>query len=293
MILANHQRVVVGVDGSPNSAAAARWAANVAERLNAPLHIASAVQEPTFYIAESAMVIPAEVWEEQRHTADKLVADLSTAVQEAHPSLSVTTGVDTTSAAVMLVEHSRTARVVVVGNSGTGLLVSTLLGSTAKRTVDKADCPVVVWRAGDAAVDAPIVVGVDGSATSAAAVEYAFELAAGLGLPLIAVHTWNAFSLGGGVALPGLVDLTTLENEESALLSESLAGWSQKYPEVAVEHVLRQGSAAHLLVDLSRQSQLVVVGSRGRGSAAQALLGSTSSNLAHHAHCPVMICRGK
>lgn len=291
MVLANHQTVVVGVDGSPNSVAAVHWATTLAERLSSPLHIAIAVQEPTFLLAESPNVVPTEVWGRQRHNAAELVAELSESIGRTHPSVTVTTQVDSVSAAEMLTTLSRTSRLVVVGNSGTGMLASNLLGSTAKKIADTAACPVVVWRAGAHADDAPIVVGVDGSATSEAAVAQAFELASLFAVSLVAVHTWNSISHGGAVAFPGFVDWSAVENEEALLLSESLAGWTEKYPDVQVEHVLQQSSPAPTLVELSSRAQLVVVGSRGRGAIARALLGSTSSNLAHHAQCPVMICR--
>ncbi|WP_141215188.1 universal stress protein [Rhodococcus sp. 06-1460-1B] len=95
----------------------------------------------------------------------------------------------------------------------------------------------------------------------------------------------------GGVALPYFVDWPAYEREEAALLSESLAGWAEKYPDVQINHELRQGNTSHTLVDLSAQSQLVIVGSHGRGSIASLVLGSTGANLVHHAHRPVMICR--
>lgn len=293
MILANHQRIVVGVDGSTSSARAAQWAAATAARLNSPLHVVSAVQDPTFYMAESALVVPAEVWQQQRRTAEDIVDNLAASIRESHPGLAVSTGVDTASATDLLVELSHTSRLLVVGNSGSGLLISILLGSTARYVIDHARCPVVVWRDTHAAdrSDEPVVVGVDGSATSEVAVESAFDIASHLGVPLVAVHAWDAVSRTGGVTLPGLIDWPALELEERALLAESLAGWADKYPDVTVEHVVRQGSAARTLVELSDKSQLVVVGSHGRRGIKRLMLGSTSSNLAHHGRCPVLICR--
>lgn len=291
MVLANHQEIVVGVDGSPTSTAAALWAAALADRLDSPLHIACAVQEPTFYMAESVMVIPEEVWEQQRRTAEEIVDEAAKAILERHPYLSVATHVDAVPPAEMLVDLSASARLMVVGSSGTGLVLSTLLGSTAKVVADTAACPVVVWREGPGDPNSPILVGIDGSATSAAAIAMAFEIASRLEVPLIAAHVWSAASQAGGVTLPLLIDWAAIEKEESVLLAESLAGWVEKYPDVVVERVLRQSNPAHTLVDLSEHAQLVVVGSRGRGPVRSALLGSTSSNLTHHARCPVMICR--
>ena len=274
MFWSDHQRVVVGVDGSTTSAAAARWSATMALRAKSPLHIATAVQDPALYMAGAIMVLPTEGWEQQRRSAEKHVADLVGTIRESHPGLLVTTEVSAGSAAEMLVRFSHSAGLVVVGNSGTGMMASMLLGSTAKTVLASAVCPVVVWREVTDVTDSSVVVGVDGSATSEAAISHAFELASNLHVSLVAAHAWNPVSEAGGAMLPGLV------------------AWAEKYPNVAIETVLRQGNAAHVLVELSRTTQLVVVGSHGRRSVARLVLGSTSSNLAYHAHCPVMVCKG-
>jgi nucleotide-binding universal stress UspA family protein len=132
---------------------------------------------------------------------------------------------------------------------------------------------VLVIRGQDNAVG-PVVVGVDGSAGSGAAVGFAFEEAARRGTGLTAVHAWGA-----------------LEGAESRVLSESLAGWSQRYPEVAVRQELVRGRPAAALIEQSRSAQLVVTGARGRGSFAGLLLGSVSQAVLHHAECPVVVVR--
>ena len=70
-----------------------------------------------------------------------------------------------------------------------------------------------------------------------------------------------------------------------------VAPWQQKYPQVPVEVLISHDSPAAVLVGVSHGAQLVVVGSRGRGTVASALLGSTGMQLLHHAECPVWIAR--
>jgi len=78
---------------------------------------------------------------------------------------------------------------------------------------------------------------------------------------------------------------------ERLILAERLAGWSDKYPDVTVYREITQRGPGPALVEASRDVQLVVVGSRGRGGFHGLLLGSTSQQLIYHAACPVMVVR--
>jgi nucleotide-binding universal stress UspA family protein len=81
------------------------------------------------------------------------------------------------------------------------------------------------------------------------------------------------------------------QGEEHRLLSESLAGWTQQYPEVEIKPELVRGRPAAALTERSRTTQLMVTGARGRGGFTGLLLGSVSQTLLHHAGCPVAIVR--
>ncbi|MDJ0396481.1 universal stress protein [Rhodococcus sp. G-MC3] len=291
MVLANHQHVVVGVDGSAGAEAAALWAADIAQSSGSPLHLVCAVEESYFYMAEPAMVVSVDILDHYRAQAHDMVEKLAARITDKFPEAQISKSVDTGSVADVLVGYTHTSRMAVIGASGSGIIGSVLLGSIAQRVLENATCPVVVWREGASAGDGPIVVGIDGSPASSVAVAEAFDMASTLGKALIAVHTWNTRTQSGGVTIPLLIDWSAVKTGEAVLLSESLAGWSEKYPNVPVSHVVREGNSAHALVEQSATAQLIVVGSRGRGAVSSALLGSTSSNLAHHAHCPVMICR--
>jgi nucleotide-binding universal stress UspA family protein len=107
---------------------------------------------------------------------------------------------------------------------------------------------------------------------------------------LVAVHAWSDFFLDGRLQSP-LVDPKVLRQEERALLSESLAGWQQRYPDVAVRHILVQKSPSAALLEYAPTAQLIVVGSHGRGGFTRMLLGSTSHALITHARCPVVVAR--
>jgi nucleotide-binding universal stress UspA family protein len=78
--------------------------------------------------------------------------------------------------------------------------------------------------------------------------------------------------------------------EADRLLAEQMAGWQEKYPDVAVErHPILTLNPAATLVEASSGASLLVVGSRGRGGFTGMLLGSTGRALVHHAHCTVAV----
>lgn len=135
-----------------------------------------------------------------------------------------------------------------------------------------------------------IVVGIDGSPGSRLALEFAVGEAELRGSDLRLVCTWQVPMpvYGGAMMAPTVpVDPFAEESRELAArqMSEVLAG----HADVGAELVLREGSAARLLVEESKQAELLVVGSRGRGGFAGLLMGSVSQQCAVHASCPVVI----
>jgi nucleotide-binding universal stress UspA family protein len=81
------------------------------------------------------------------------------------------------------------------------------------------------------------------------------------------------------------------EQNGHELLAERLAGWQDKYPDVAVRRVLTRAQPVEALLDNAADAQLIVVGSRGHGGFAGAILGSTSQALIYHAGCPLLVVR--
>ncbi|MEV0189604.1 universal stress protein [Kitasatospora purpeofusca] len=136
-----------------------------------------------------------------------------------------------------------------------------------------------------------IVVGVDGSAVSAAALTWAVRLAALSGATVDAVIAWQ-YPVGYGVPSPTLQSVDFEDNARQTL-SRVVGEVSARAPEVTVRrHVVRSHPAA-ALIDAADGAQLLVVGHRGRGGFAGALLGSVSQHCVHHAPCPVVVVRGE
>jgi nucleotide-binding universal stress UspA family protein len=134
-----------------------------------------------------------------------------------------------------------------------------------------------------------IVVGTDGSPGAKAAVQFAAHEAAAHGATLRVVASWQvppALLVSPEMA----ADLfTAIEEEARALAAESAALAKSVEPGLEVEEVVSEGHPGEVLVEQSRQVDLVVVGRRGRGGFAGLILGSVSQHVMHHAACPVVV----
>ncbi len=91
--------------------------------------------------------------------------------------------------------------------------------------------------------------------------------------------------------LPLVFDPDVVHEEETRLLAELLAGWSEKYPDVQVTRQVAGARASDALLVASGRAQLLVVGARGVGGFRGLLFGSVSQAMLHHARCPVAVVR--
>jgi nucleotide-binding universal stress UspA family protein len=191
----------------------------------------------------------------------------------------------------VLADLSSSAQMIVVGCRGHGALARGLLGSISTGLAHHAHCPVAIIHDEDPLMPhpskAPVVVGVDGSPSSENAVAIAFEQASFRGVDLLAVHAWSDT---GVFEFPG-ADWSTLQAAGEQTLSERLAGWQERYPDVLVRRVVVADKPAHQLLEQAGSAQLLVVGSHGRGGIAGMLLGSVSTSVLHGARMPVIIVR--
>ena len=170
------------------------------------------------------------------------------------------------------------------------------MGSVSVQVAAHARCPVVIVHdtPAQAEAGAPVVVGVDGSEVSSSAIAYAYEQASSRGVGLTVVHAWWLDNIEDAAAAAiWTVDWQTFAEEEQALVAESLAGWEEKYPDVAVRRHSVRGLPVEALIRESKNACLVVVGTRGRGGFGGLLLGSVSQGVMHRAQCPVAIVHGQ
>ncbi len=144
-----------------------------------------------------------------------------------------------------------------------------------------------------------IVVGVDGSDPSVAALRWAAEEAALREAKLLAVHAWS-YVPPAPIAEPGMIPLPAsdlvgqLDAERGAAQAELEATIDDAFPSgrpVEIEERLVEESAGEALVAAGADAELLVVGSSGRGALASALLGSVSRHVVSHARCPVVVVK--
>ncbi|MGW4829444.1 universal stress protein [Amycolatopsis japonica] len=276
MPIATEGSIVAGIDGSRSARTAALWAAAAASRRGVPLRLVHVYAVPLAKVP--SVLPPAETIRAGfAGLGEEWVSQVREAVLARFPGLVVETAVREWSAVPALVQESTRATMLVLGSRGLGGFTGPLIGSTAVALAKYGHCPIVVvrgaWRDEDR-----IVVGTDGSPASEGALGFGFDEASSRNTGLTVVRTW-----------PDLSD--RVEDDERKSLEEQVAPWRDKYPEVPVEFVLRQGRPVRALLELGKRAGLLVVGCRGRGGFEGMLLGSTSQALIAHAECPVAVIR--
>jgi nucleotide-binding universal stress UspA family protein len=282
--------ILVGIDGSPAALTAVRWAAREAVRRRARIRMVNAFGWMPVHDADDPLQVVPKRRDALRRAAEESLAVAVAQVAEVAPDVEVSQEVMTGMPAALLVALSAEAQLAVVGQRGLGGFAGLLLGSVGAAVAAHAACPVLVVRgATDLPQDGPVVVGVDGSPQSDAAVAFVVEAAAARGVSLRAVHAWLDTVVP--VMVSKAVDWDIVAAQQANLLTNCLAGWRQKYPDLPIEPLLIEDRPAHALMDSIDDAQLVVVGSRGRGGLAGMTLGSVSQALLHHAGCPVAVVR--
>jgi len=281
--------VVVGVDGSRQGLAAAEIAAREAALRHRPLRVVHAFAWPRLRVP----VGPAPEGPPEgglRHEAERVVAEAVDRAHTAAPGVELTGEVIDGFPAPVLLACSRDATLLVVGDRGLGGFGGLLIGSVAVALAAHAACPIVVAR-GRVDPTQPVLLAADGSPACDSAVGFAFE-ASLRAVPLMALHTWShPSSTKPGEMMPLVYDEALVEADETRVLAEALAGWQDKYPDVPVRRRVVHARTRRTIIDVTRHTQLVVVGARGRGGFAGLLLGSVSQAVLHHAACPTAIIR--
>ncbi|ALE93571.1 universal stress protein UspA [Arthrobacter alpinus] len=294
--------IVVGIDGSEQSNCALIWAAREAKLRKSQLHLVTAYTVPIFaasgldggYATVDDDVIRQGAEAVLREAAGK-VADLQ---------VDLDARVENGDAAGVLLELSETAELLVFGTRGRGGFMGRLLGSVSSALPAHAKCPTVTIplscaaRLGEGKVDeepAPeveniVTVGVDGSGQALYAVLVAAEQAERYGATLRVICAVKPYT-GSLSWIPAPVDRDALFAEIQLQLDAGEKWLSSHFPTLPIEVQLVEGSAVDVLVKASETSELLVMGTKGRGGFAGMMLGSTTDGVRHHTKGPVMVVR--
>ena len=272
--------ILLGVDPRAQSVPALVWAADEAVRRGLVLRLVVAVPPAHDGLRYDALARQSAL----RLRAESAIANAEDLVRELHDGLRIATERVNGVPATVLRDMAQHAALVVVGSRRLGRPAEMFSESSVVVPLTaRADCPVVVVRAPEhTAVHPPtVVVGVDGSEASQAAVAFAVEEASLREARLRAVWVWPRSVLAHDDDDEGLA-------ERRRLLAESTAGWAERYPDVAISQGVVRGHPVEQLALESQESLSLVVGRRGRGGYSGMRLGSTVHGLLHRAPCPLI-----
>lgn len=283
--------IVVGVDGSPDSGVALDWAAAEAHHRGVALYAVHGLWMPITAVpyGTTAILPPPD---DLRAYAAQVLDKARQRVKDAWPAVDVDTFLIQRPPAEAVLEAGRDTALTVVGTRGLSALGALVLGSVSARVAARSKTPVVVVPPHRGTGDGTIVVGVDGSAHSDAALRFALEEADLRSAPVVAVTVFRAEAVAMPTVDPdGLARAAPVERQYAeGLASEAVArARATTRSRAAVTVRAEAGNAAEIITGLGKDASLVVVGSRGRGEVRSMLLGSTSHRVLHHADGPVAV----
>lgn len=304
--------VTVGLNGSPESLAAADWAAREALLRAAPLRLVHAgEQQPHAHVPLAGEEVP----QPAADRSARMLRDVEVALTRRHPGLRITADRLDGRPAPALSAAAREAELLVLGSREPGRAAGHLLGSVALAVLGRAERPVVLVPAGagaGAGAGVPdgqasdghvpdgqvpdssgtasgatpyrdIVLGLDHGELHDAVIEFAFEAAECRATPLRIVHGWKEPSdhLAGAAGEPA--------QEAPEPLTDVLRPWREKFPAVEVIEEAVVGRAGSHLADVSRNASLVVIGHRHRTGPLGALIGPATHAVLRDAVAPVAV----
>lgn len=283
--------ITVGLDGSPESLAAALWASDEAERRGLGLRLLHA----WILLAGAPAGLPRE--QDQNYWAKRIVRAAATAVYERHHDLSVIEDLVAEDPQAALLRAAENSTMVVLGSRGLERLESFFLGDISLHVAGRADGPVVLVRAGVTGARIPagageeggVVVGVSLHGPCDSLLDFAFETAAARQVPLHVVH---GCPLPVQAYAPWGVDpevAAEIRKEAGEKLSHAVRPWCERHPGVTVTSAVRLNSPARAALGAAEDADLLVVGRRRHHPAVVPRLGNVAQACVHHARCPVAV----
>ncbi|MGG7569343.1 universal stress protein [Streptomyces sirii] len=288
--------ITVGLDGSPESLAAAQWAADEADRRQFVLRLLHA----WILLAAEAADTPPD--RDQNAGARRIVRQAVEEVRERHPHLQIIEDLVGSEAEPALLRAADESRMVVLGSRALGMWESFALGDVSLDVVGRAEGPVVLVRGGAGAKperagsagdrDGPgprIVVGVSLNGPCDPLLAFAFDAAVSRGLPLQAVH---GRALPVHAYAPWGVDpdvAAEVAKEADGELRDAIRPWRERFPDVPVELTVLPESPTRAIVQTAPGAELLAVGRRRHRPLLVPRVGPVAHAAIHHATCPVAV----
>jgi len=277
-------KIVVGVDGSAPSMHALEWALAEAARRQSDCEVVSATEGSARPAGDLSM--------------DEGLADREQSIAELTQTALGRTGVlhvlvRATAIpgrpALVLPLAAAEADLLVVGTRARAAATEAIFGSVAEECLRRSPCPVVVVPP-DARISVAfnrVVVGVDTTASSRAALAWAVDESRLRDAELVVLHAWH---LPAAPANPyAAVGSAAFRDAGAAILAAAVGELQGDLAHVTTRLVM--GTPAASLCDEAERADLVVMGAHGRGRFAGAVVGSVSQGCARHASCPVVVVR--
>ncbi|CAN5347975.1 universal stress protein [soil metagenome] len=272
--------VMVGVGGGQSSHSAVEWAASRTARTSGSVHLVHVI-DVTWGI------VPAEYTEQAILAAEQSLREVERSVADRYPDVAVRSSVLVGSPVEELARATEQADLLVVGTRRRGEFGGA--GRLATRIAARAACSVIVVP-DDVPADATgVIVGVDGSDDSDAAVKFAAREADRLGESLTVIYSWAApepWDTTESILAP----LAPLD-EDRIVIAEAIAGLAEDYPDLTVHSEVVSARPERALYGASVRARMLVVGSRGRHGLTKLFLGSVSESMVSLLPCAVAVIR--
>lgn len=285
--MTNDNTILVGVDGSHASYKATWWAANFAKHVGLSLQIVCAYSLPSYAAVSFDATYTSMGDDNAAHNDAQEILSKAKAIAD-EQGVNAQTLIVTGDPSSVFVELSKNYNLIVIGNRGKGGLAERLLGTTSSSLPAYAYCPIVVVPYTDNDgnlmhlnnVITRIAVGSDDTKWGIRALQLSAQIA----------HNWDAKLDAINVAPPNTkLDDPAVKAKFEQSLNERLAPIEAEYPDLKICKNIVAGNAVETLTRASRDHDLVVVGSCGRGGFTGLLFNSTSQGLLQHSVSPVLV----
>ncbi|MCF3124570.1 universal stress protein [Streptomyces arenae] len=292
------QPIVVGLDGSPESVAAADWAAREALRRGLPLRLVHA-WEGLPPDDESAVLPELQV---PRYWARRVLRSATDRLSERYPQAYISAEQVRRPPVPALVGEAEAAELLVLGHQGLGGIAAAFAGSVASAVVARVRRPTVLVRAGwdaahervadaeggeaDRGSNKEVLLALDLRHDCGELLDFAFGAAHARGAPLSILYAWHLTEGPPGAHRTRRV---TVQRDAEWALAAVVDPWREKYTTVPVRTHAQPDRPVHVIAQAASGAGLLVVGRRIRHTAVGSRTGRITHWAIHHTRCPIAI----